>query len=239
MLHNVPDFIVTDAARAVIPGIRAYGFTAEDLPAEPRLDDLAQLALDDRITVSDLATLAGHPRIAPWREAYRTMGLKPSEFRSSIEQLVRRALSGRPAVGAHWLIERYNGHSLAHLTPMGGYDLDQITEDAVIIRPSLASDRFTPLGGHVSQMPLGGNILVYAQAMELLCWAINHRDAAHSSLSHSTCRALFIADAVDEVGQRDARAALEAFAEELHGLGARCSAIRAFMSADADKEMFS
>src|SRR5688572_30227829 len=38
--------------------------------------------------------LASHPAVAPWREAYRAFGMKPSKYRSSIENLLRSARAG-------------------------------------------------------------------------------------------------------------------------------------------------
>ncbi|MGH2343743.1 MAG: hypothetical protein ACRDG4_00845, partial [Chloroflexota bacterium] len=40
------------------------------------------------------ADLESHPAVAPWREAYRAFGAKPTKFRSSIENLLRSARAG-------------------------------------------------------------------------------------------------------------------------------------------------
>ena len=42
--------------------------------------------------------VAENPRLKSWREAYRSFGAKPSEFRSSIEALVRRVLATSPCL---------------------------------------------------------------------------------------------------------------------------------------------
>lgn len=228
MTIDLPDLIVSDAARAALPDLEAFGFAAEMLPFEPELTQLATLSLDQRIADAPLETLATHSRILPWREAFRTMRLKPSEYRSSIEQLVRRELTGKPAVGATWLIERYNRHSISNLAPMGAYDLDRLALDAICIRPIGPADRFVPLGGDASKMPLAETVLAYVQAEDVLCWALNYRDAAHSALRPETRRALFISEAVDEQGKQDARGALEGLAADLRALGATCSAVAAF-----------
>jgi lysyl-tRNA synthetase class 2 len=54
---------------------------------------LAQAAEQVKQRVGD-AEIPALPEIAPWREAYRAFGVKPSKYRSSIESLYRSAVSG-------------------------------------------------------------------------------------------------------------------------------------------------
>ena len=48
------------------------------------------------------ASVTEHPRIAPWREAYRKFGAKPKKHHSSIESLVRRTLKGDTVRSMPW-----------------------------------------------------------------------------------------------------------------------------------------
>lgn len=62
----------------------------------------AEASVRERLSLEGLAE---HPRIKPWREAYRAFGAKPSEFRSSIEALApclaERAASVHQRPGGH------------------------------------------------------------------------------------------------------------------------------------------
>ncbi|MGH9332697.1 MAG: B3/B4 domain-containing protein, partial [Vicinamibacteria bacterium] len=48
---------------------------------------------------------AEHPRIRCWREAYRAFGVKPKDYPSSIENLMRRALKGEPLRSINPLVD--------------------------------------------------------------------------------------------------------------------------------------
>src|ERR1700728_2623295 len=55
---------------------------------------------------------AEHPRIAPWREAYRRFGARPLDFRSSMEALVRRVVRGDAIPSINALVDIGNLMSL-------------------------------------------------------------------------------------------------------------------------------
>ncbi len=63
--------------------------------------------------------LGMHPKIAVWREAYRTFGAKPKEHLSSVENLYRRVLGGTELRHINTLVDIYNygssGISVAHV----------------------------------------------------------------------------------------------------------------------------
>lgn len=62
------------------------------------------------------------PRVASWREAYRSFGAKPQKTRNSLEALLRRSTEGLPRVNR--LTDIYNAVSVLHHIPLGGEDLD-------------------------------------------------------------------------------------------------------------------
>ena len=57
-------------------------------------------------------SIPDHPRIAPWRTAYRAFGAKPKDHPSSIENLVRRAAKGQRLPHVSKLVDLYNAVSL-------------------------------------------------------------------------------------------------------------------------------
>jgi DNA/RNA-binding domain of Phe-tRNA-synthetase-like protein len=87
-----------------------------------------------------------HPRVAPWRERFKALGVSTKEFRSSIEALLRRAMRGDEPFSISPLVDFYNAVSLRHTVPAGGFDLDQFAAP-LELRLSRAGEHFLALGG--------------------------------------------------------------------------------------------
>jgi DNA/RNA-binding domain of Phe-tRNA-synthetase-like protein len=185
--------------------------TATELEAAVRS---AALAIGD-------AELAAHPAVAPWREAYRRFGAKPSRYRSSIESLLRSTRS-ESVRSINPLVDCYNAVSLCHLLPCGGEDLDAIQGD---LRLTLArgDESFIPLGGSEEQPPAPGEV-VYADDAGIVCRAWNWREADRTKLTPTTTRAVLVIEALPPRTAADLRAAcadLASLATRL--LGATCT----------------
>ena len=164
--------------------------------------------------------LANHPAVAPWREAYRRFGVKPSRHRSSIEGLLRSVLAGGPrSIGP--LVDLYNAVSLRHLLPCGGEDLDAIQGD---LRLTLAvgGESFTPLGSD-EESPPGPGEVVYADGAGIVCRAWNWREAERTKLTEETTRAVLVIEALPPRTGDDVLAACGDLAESVGSrLGASC-----------------
>ena len=102
--------------------------------------------------------VAETPRIKSWREAYRSFGAKPSEFRSSIEALVRRVLRRESLPSINALVDIGNVVALRHLVPAGGHAIDVLTGD-IALRPATGREEFTPFGSDEMEHPLLGEII--------------------------------------------------------------------------------
>jgi DNA/RNA-binding domain of Phe-tRNA-synthetase-like protein len=86
-----------------------------------------------------------HPRVAPWREAFRAMGVPPREFPSSIEALLRRAMKGGEPFSVSPLVDFYNAVSLSHFVPVGAFDLDRLSHSAIRLRLTRTGDHYFAL----------------------------------------------------------------------------------------------
>jgi DNA/RNA-binding domain of Phe-tRNA-synthetase-like protein len=158
--------------------------------------------------------------VAPWRDAYRRFGMKPSRYRSSIENLLRSA-RGAGVRGINPLVDLYNAVSLRHLLPCGGEDLDAIQGD---LRLTVAEvdESFLPLGAQEEQPPNAGEV-VYADDLGIVCRAWNWREADRTKLTAETTRAVLVIEALPPRTEEDLRAACDELAAlvTLH-LGATC-----------------
>lgn len=124
------------------------------------------------------ANPAEHPRITSWREAYRKTGVKPAEFRSSIEAMARRAAKGHELPSINAVVDIGNVLSLRHLVPVGGHSLDDVTED-IYLRPAGGEEVFVPFGETKEEHPLPGEI-IFAEGNTVLTRRWTWRQANHT-----------------------------------------------------------
>ena len=61
--------------------------------------------------------------ISAWRRAYAQMGLKPTQYRSAAEALLRRFRRGEELPRLHPLVDLCNAISLAFALPVAVFDL--------------------------------------------------------------------------------------------------------------------
>lgn len=157
------------------------------------------------------------PQIAEWRNAFQAFGLKPSKYRSSVEQLIRRALKGEIIQTPLRLVNLYCYLSIIHRAPMGGYDFGKIQGD-IAVRLSEAGEEFAGIGDQQSIRSAEG-VVVYADGAGIICWGWNHRDSLRTCLNADTRRAIFFADSVTEQTKPAAEAAINSLSEVLLASG--------------------
>lgn len=198
------------------PGCRVGGFLARGLRAaveglKPRAVQALGVSLED---------LSEEPRIREWRKAYQQIGLKPSTYKSSAEQLARRLLKGSWISTPLPLVNLYSAVSVKHLTPMGAYDVERLPDPSVVLRFPREGDVFHPLGGRPEDMPLRPAVAVYASGFEVTCWAFNHRDSVKTCLRADTDLGLFMAETVAPIQYESLDAAFSELARDLREAGA-------------------
>ena len=154
-----------------------------------------------------------HPRIAPWRETWASLGLSARKYPSSIEALARRVLSGRPLPRISPLVDLYNAVSLRYRIPMGGHDADTFV-GAVRLGPTRGGEPFRPMFSQELNRVEAGEI-AYMDGAEVLtrhwAWRQCHKDR----ITPQT-RSVFIPiDGLPVVGKEVVRAAAEEVAAHL------------------------
>ncbi|MFH1487608.1 MAG: phenylalanine--tRNA ligase beta subunit-related protein [Pseudomonadota bacterium] len=145
----------------------------------------------------DIERLTEHPRIASWREAYRSFGAKPSKFRSSIEAMTRRALRNQELPGINALVDIGNALSLKYLVPTGGHAIDEVTGD-LSLRPALGGEEFVPFGSDVMEHPDPGEI-VFVEGDMVLTRRWSWRQANHTLTLPTTTAIEFNVDGLPPV----------------------------------------
>lgn len=152
-------------------------------------------------------TIADYPKIKSWRDAYRAFGAKPSEFRSSIEALARRALHQQELPSINALVDIGNVLSLRHIVPVGGHAIDVLTQN-IALRPATGEEEFVPFGSDQLEHPLPGEI-IFAEGTTVLTRRWTWRQANHTLTLPETRAIEFNIDGlspvtpseVEEIGQ--------------------------------------
>ena len=124
------------------------------------------------------AAVAEEPRIKAWREAYRAFGAKPTEFRSSIEALARRALKGEQLPAINALVDIGNLVSLRHLLPAGAHAIDLLAGD-IGLRAATGAEQFLAFGSSAAEHPLPGEI-IFTEGDTVLTRRWTWRQAQHT-----------------------------------------------------------
>jgi len=169
---------------------------------------LAQAAEQVRQRVGD-AEIPALPEIAPWREAYRAFGVKPSKYRSSIESLYRSAVAGSLR-SINPLVDLYNVVSLQAGSPCGGEDLAALDGDVHLTRAT-GTELFTPLGMAEDQPPIPGEI-IYRDETGAFCRCLNWREADRTKLTEETTNAILCMEVIDPTRTEDIQRACEELA---------------------------
>jgi DNA/RNA-binding domain of Phe-tRNA-synthetase-like protein len=156
-----------------------------------------------------------HPRISAWREAFRSLGIKPSEYRSSVEALARRALRNQTLPSINALVDVGNVLSLRHLVPVGGHAIDEVTGD-LALRFATGGETFVPFGSNQPEHPLPGEI-VFVEGDTVLTRRWTWRQANHTLTLPTTTAIEFNVDGLPPVS----RSEVEKICEELTGMVTR------------------
>lgn len=159
----------------------------------------------------DLETLNDHPRIKPWREAYRAFGAKPSEFRSSIEAMTRRVLRHDPLPSINALVDIGNVVSLRYLLPTGSHAIDVLTQD-IALRHASGDERFVPFGSQEMEHPLKGEV-IFTEGDTVLTRRWTWRQSTHTLTLIETKDVEFNVDALPPFEIGEVKAACEAVME--------------------------
>jgi DNA/RNA-binding domain of Phe-tRNA-synthetase-like protein len=141
-----------------------------------------------------------HPRVAPWRQAYRRFGADPKKHSSSIESLLRRTRKGEPLPRVHPLVDLYNVVSLRHLVPVGGEDLDRVSGDLLLTKAGAQEPAVLLLGDREPRAPHPGEV-VYCDSSGAVCRRWNWREADRTKLTRQTRNAVFVAEGLPPVGR--------------------------------------
>jgi len=145
----------------------------------------------------NLDELTAHPRIVSWREAFRKAGIKPSEFRASIEAMIRRVLRHQELPSINTLVDIGNILSLRHLLPIGAHAIDVVSNDIALCRAS-GEEEFVAFRSEQIEHPVPGEI-IFAEGNTVLTRRWSWRQANHTLTLPTTTAIEFNIDGLPPV----------------------------------------
>ncbi len=195
LFYSIADEVFVKYSGYVRGVVLVYGVTNREAP--PELTALlreAEAGVRSKMTIESIAE---YPRIKSWREAYRAFGAKPSEFRSSIEAMARRALRNEPLPSINALVDIGNAISLKYLVPVGGHAIDDVKGD-LALRPARGDETFIPFESEQVEAPLAGEI-IFAEGNTVLTRRWTWRQATHTLTLPTTTAIEFNVDGLAPV----------------------------------------
>jgi DNA/RNA-binding domain of Phe-tRNA-synthetase-like protein len=196
------------------PGYVRGVVVAHDVVNRAAPDELIRTLRDAEASVRGrlrIEQLAEHPRVKSWRDAYRAFGAKPSEFRASVEALVRRVLRNEPLPSINALVDIGNLVSLRHLVPAGGHAIDVLTGD-IALRLATGSEVFVPFGSDQTEHPLPGEV-VFVEGDTVLTRRWTWRQANHTLTRLETRAIVFNVDGLPPVSPAEVEEACRGITE--------------------------
>jgi DNA/RNA-binding domain of Phe-tRNA-synthetase-like protein len=209
--EGATQFRVAPAIFARFPGLRLAVVVAHGVDnhtARPAVAEGWRAAwVEAARTAAGYGNAQSHPRVRPWREAFRAMGVSSKEFPSSIESMLRRALKGGAPFEINPLVDFYNGVSLRHVVPVGGFDLDEL-RGPLDLRLTRDGDRFTALGEETALAAPPGEV-AYADGPTILTRHFVWRQARTGLIIPPTRSVFLVSEVLGDVGGDVAEAVLD------------------------------
>lgn len=156
------------------------------------------------------------PEIAPYRDAFRTLGINPNKYPCSIEALFSRIAKGKGLPAINPIVDLGNAVSLAHVVPIGAHDLAGADAD-IMVRPAEAGDIFTPFGAAESEAPeIGEAVYAVGNVVRTRRWT--WRQSEIGKITPATTDVFFPIDGFAGFNEANVLAARDAIAESLTAL---------------------
>lgn len=196
------NFVIAPDIFALFPGLRlvvAVAYGVDNATARPAVDAEWTAAWSAAsAAAAAYGNAQSHPRIVPWRERWRAMGVSSKAFPTSIENIVRRALKGGEPFRINPLVDFYNAVSLAHVVPAGGFDLADI-RGPLELRLSRDGDTFIALGEEDAVAVPPGEV-TYADGATVLTRHFVWRQARTGLITAATRDVFLVSELLGEVG---------------------------------------
>lgn len=160
--------------------------------------------------VSDV--ISENPVVQTWRQAYQKFPTKKGA-RSSVENLLKRLLNGKPVGTIAPTVDITNAISLKYALPIGAENMDAFDGD-IRLGVMKGTEQFLPIGEDKNDPPRPGE-LAYYDNTGVICRCWNWRDGVRTEVTDSTRNEFIAMECVDPSRVPELQAALDELADML------------------------
>jgi DNA/RNA-binding domain of Phe-tRNA-synthetase-like protein len=195
------------AKLSTVVGAAAFALDIDNLSNETAAEPL--LRAQEEVVRAQFAStpLSSHPHISSWRSAFSSFGVKPTQYRSAIEALLRHVTKGGTVPHINKLVDLANYVSMKHVLPVAAYDLEHIS-GPVVVSLARGDEPFLPLYGQEVEYPKPGEVAFTDDEGALSRrWTWRQSDRAKST--PETRRALLTIEGVNGITLGEIEAAME------------------------------
>ena len=175
------------------------------------------------------------PEVQAWRRAFARMGLKPTQYRSASEALLRRYRKEGSLPQIHPLVDVCNAISLAFATPIAVFDLSKVVA-RLEVRYATGEESYLAFSGE-TERPVVGEVIFADALARVHARRWTNRQSAYSAVNDATSAVLIVAEAMHHSGQPDMRRLTEAVATELQAIWSVSASVHVLSASDPRFEL--
>jgi DNA/RNA-binding domain of Phe-tRNA-synthetase-like protein len=196
----------------LVPGLLLVNDIQPDTNIGDRLEPWFQRARE-RLNEGSESQLA---EISAWRRAYSQMGLKPTQYRSAGEALLRRFRQEGNLPRLHPLVDICNAISLAFALPVAVFDLAGV-DSYLEVRHAQGNEQYLAFSGEI-ETPPAGEVIFADAANQVHARRWTFRQSRRSTVAPETRRVLIVSEGLHETASTDVPSLINALAQEITAL---------------------
>jgi DNA/RNA-binding domain of Phe-tRNA-synthetase-like protein len=207
----MPGFRYADDLLTEFPTTRGGVIHATGLENGPSPPMLADRFRDQQMRVKDElgdTPLSDLPGISAWRSTFSRFGVKPTQYRSAVEALMRRLTKQGDIPSINLLVDIANLVSITHRLPVAVFDQADVA-GTTTVRFATGEERFVDLGSDEVTVPDPGEVIFVDDAGSVSarrwCW----RQSRQSAARESTVEALITVEGHHDGAREEVATALE------------------------------
>jgi DNA/RNA-binding domain of Phe-tRNA-synthetase-like protein len=200
-----------DAIITAFPGVVGGVIHATGLGNDPSSPGLQEAFMAEQKEVKTRlgdTPLSEVPSLGAWRRVFSGFGVKPTQYRSAAESLLRRLTKQGDIPSINTLVDLANLVSIRHALPVAVFDQAAVT-GMTTVRFATGDEPFTDLGSDTVTYPIEGEVIFVDEtpvvSARRWCW----RQSAQSAAGLQTTEAVITVEGHHDSADADVAAALE------------------------------